>query len=145
MKTRLIQLRINLMKAHRFIKVYNDPMSALQVIDNSMTSVNAMIEEQETNEPNMKECKVCGTNTKVIFNIKFKETPICDSCATAIFLQQAKSYVENQPKASGDQVNNQPPICPECKNPYPHSHRDGSYSCEECGHKWKASKIETIN
>ena len=27
-------------------------------------------------------------------------------------------------------------ICPECENPYPHSHTDGSYSCEDCGHKW---------
>ena len=27
-------------------------------------------------------------------------------------------------------------ICPECENQYPHSHTDGSYSCEDCGHKW---------
>ena len=27
-------------------------------------------------------------------------------------------------------------ICPECENPYPHSRTDGSYSCEDCGHKW---------
>lgn len=27
-------------------------------------------------------------------------------------------------------------ICPECENQYPHSHADGSYSCEECGHTW---------
>jgi hypothetical protein len=27
-------------------------------------------------------------------------------------------------------------ICPECENPYPHLHTDGSYSCEDCGHKW---------
>lgn len=28
------------------------------------------------------------------------------------------------------------PICPQCENPYPHSHRGGGYSCEECGHEW---------
>lgn len=27
-------------------------------------------------------------------------------------------------------------ICHECENHYPHSHTDGSYSCEDCGHKW---------
>jgi hypothetical protein len=26
--------------------------------------------------------------------------------------------------------------CPECENPYPHGHVDGSYSCEDCGNKW---------
>ena len=28
-------------------------------------------------------------------------------------------------------------ICPKCENPYPHSHTNGTYSCEECGYKWK--------
>lgn len=28
------------------------------------------------------------------------------------------------------------PICPQCENPYPHSHKGGGYSCEECGHEW---------
>lgn len=27
-------------------------------------------------------------------------------------------------------------ICTECENPYPHSCTDGSYICEDCGHKW---------
>lgn len=27
-------------------------------------------------------------------------------------------------------------ICPECENPYPHVHIDGSRSCEDCGHEW---------
>jgi len=31
------------------------------------------------------------------------------------------------------------PLCQNCQNPYPHSHTDGSYSCEECGHKWTSS------
>lgn len=26
--------------------------------------------------------------------------------------------------------------CPECGNPYPHLHRGGGYSCEDCGHEW---------
>jgi len=27
-------------------------------------------------------------------------------------------------------------ICPKCENPYPHSHKDGGFSCEECNHVW---------
>ena len=27
-------------------------------------------------------------------------------------------------------------ICPECKNPYPRRHVDGTNSCDDCGHKW---------
>jgi hypothetical protein len=44
----------------------------------------------------MKKCKVCGAKTKVVFNINFKATPICEDCATSIFLQQAKWYAEMQ-------------------------------------------------
>ncbi len=40
----------------------------------------------------MKKCKVCGDETEVVFNIDFKATPICESCATRIFLQQAEWY-----------------------------------------------------
>jgi len=40
----------------------------------------------------MKKCKVCGDKTEVIFNINFTKTPICESCATSIFLQQAQWY-----------------------------------------------------
>jgi len=36
----------------------------------------------------MKKCKVCGEKTQVIFNINFKATPICESCARAITMQQ---------------------------------------------------------
>jgi len=46
----------------------------------------------------MKKCKVCGEKTDVIFNIDFIKTPICEECATAIFLQQAKWYAEQQRK-----------------------------------------------
>ena len=44
----------------------------------------------------MKKCKVCGDKTEVVFNIDFKATPICEGCASAIFLQQAKWYAETQ-------------------------------------------------
>lgn len=40
----------------------------------------------------MKKCKVCGDKTKVVFNIQLRATPICENCANAIFLQQAKSW-----------------------------------------------------
>ena len=40
----------------------------------------------------MKKCKVCKTPTAVVFNINFKAKPICEDCATSIFLQQASWY-----------------------------------------------------
>lgn len=46
----------------------------------------------------MKKCKVCGEKTEVIFNINFKATPICESCATSIFLQQAQQYGKTKGK-----------------------------------------------
>lgn len=42
----------------------------------------------------MKKCKVCGDRTNSIFNINFKATPICESCAKRIFLQQAVWYTQ---------------------------------------------------
>lgn len=41
----------------------------------------------------MKKCKVCGDNTKTIFNINLKAVAICENCAAAIFIQQAKWYI----------------------------------------------------
>ena len=46
----------------------------------------------------MKKCKVCGEKTEVVFNINFKATPICESCATSIFLQQAQWYGKTKGK-----------------------------------------------
>lgn len=39
-------------------------------------------------------CKVCGDETEVIFNIKFKAVNICESCARSIFIQQADWYIK---------------------------------------------------
>lgn len=44
----------------------------------------------------MKKCKICGDKTTVIFGIDFKAVPICEGCATSIFLQQAKWYAESK-------------------------------------------------
>ena len=38
-------------------------------------------------------CRVCGEETPWVFNIKFKATPICESCANAITLQQVTDLV----------------------------------------------------
>lgn len=46
----------------------------------------------------MKKCKVCGKKTEVVFNINFKATPICESCATSIFLQQSQWYAKTKGK-----------------------------------------------
>ena len=40
----------------------------------------------------MKKCKICSTQTQVLFNIKSKVVPICQDCATDIFLEQAVWY-----------------------------------------------------
>lgn len=45
-------------------------------------------------------CMVCGELTPVRFNIDLKATPICESCAAAIFMQQAQWYTQ----AMGDMV-----------------------------------------
>ena len=42
----------------------------------------------------MKKCKVCGALTDTVFNIKLKATPICEDCASSIFLQQATWYTQ---------------------------------------------------
>jgi len=41
-------------------------------------------------------CKICKRKTENIFNIKFKATPICEECATAIFLQQTNWYIRKE-------------------------------------------------
>ncbi len=38
-------------------------------------------------------CVVCGDKTQVRFNIRFKGTPICESCANAITMQQVYDFV----------------------------------------------------
>lgn len=43
-------------------------------------------------------CKVCDAPTTVGFNIDFKLVPICESCATAIFIQQARFYANRDAK-----------------------------------------------
>lgn len=53
--------------------------------------------------------------------------------------ENAISILERSMEATNGVLNDRPnniPICPKCENPYPHSHTDGSYSCEECGNKW---------
>jgi hypothetical protein len=41
-------------------------------------------------------CRVCGEETKTVFNINFKAVGICNDCSSAIFLQEAKWLVENK-------------------------------------------------
>lgn len=36
----------------------------------------------------MKDCKVCGKETKTVYNIDLKATPICEQCGRAIALQE---------------------------------------------------------
>ena len=34
-------------------------------------------------------CRVCGDETKTVFNIQLKAVPVCEHCANNIFMQQA--------------------------------------------------------
>ena len=36
----------------------------------------------------MKNCKVCGDPTDVVFNIRLKAVPVCEKCACSIAMQQ---------------------------------------------------------
>lgn len=44
----------------------------------------------------MKPCKVCEDPTDSVFNINFKAVPICENCATRIFIQQAMWYAKGE-------------------------------------------------
>lgn len=53
----------------------------------------------------MAKCKICETETDVVFNIELTPVPICEKCAPPIFIQQAKWYVENTPNAKSKDAN----------------------------------------
>ena len=38
----------------------------------------------------MKPCKVCGTETEFVMNIKLNAVPICEGCANQIMQQQIR-------------------------------------------------------
>jgi len=54
----------------------------------------------------MKKCKICEEKTEVVFNIGFKVIPICEKCATDIFIQQAIWYTRQEKNLPTQQVNN---------------------------------------
>lgn len=41
-----------------------------------------------------KQCKLCKNLTPIVFNLNFKAVPICENCATKIFIQQAQWYTQ---------------------------------------------------
>ncbi len=43
-------------------------------------------------------CRLCGNQTKTIFNIQLNAVPVCECCANAIFLQQAIWYTKQKIK-----------------------------------------------
>ena len=46
-------------------------------------------------EDKYQNCRCCDEYTEVRFNIKFKQAPICESCANTIMMQQIHWLVEN--------------------------------------------------
>lgn len=75
----------------------------------------------------MKKCKLCGDPTDVIFNINLKATPICEYCASSIFLQQAQWYV----KVSSEHQTN------DDKNP---THETSYCNCSVASGMWVCNK-----
>lgn len=51
-------------------------------------------------KPIKRPCKVCGSETTTVFNINLTATPICESCAASIFIQQAQWYMQSQTNQS---------------------------------------------
>lgn len=43
-------------------------------------------------------CKICGKPTEASFNINFCPIPVCESCSSTIFIQQAAYYHKNSLK-----------------------------------------------
>lgn len=41
------------------------------------------------------QCRLCGELTPVVVNIKFDAVPVCESCCSAVFMQQAVWYSRN--------------------------------------------------
>ena len=78
----------------------------------------------------MKKCKLCDEKTDVSFNIDFKKTPICEECATAIFLQQANWYAEQQKKKLNipDVIQRSEQVCN-----HPLHNRQKANVCGNCG------------
>ena len=60
---------------------------------------------------NRDKCKVCGDETDVKFNIDFKAVPICEDCATAIFIQQANWYTKTIIKKDDDSLSKKTKKC----------------------------------
>lgn len=56
-----------------------------------------------------------------------------DALKNRITQLEAENQALRQPPVVG---RSEQLICPECENPYPHLHMDGSRSCEDCGHQW---------
>lgn len=61
----------------------------------------------------MKPCKICRRQTKAIFNIQFKQVPICEYCAGNIAMQQViwlvgRRMVENYEQSKAKKKPYQP-------------------------------------
>jgi ribosome-binding protein aMBF1 (putative translation factor) len=53
----------------------------------------------------MSECKICGRETDVIFNIRFKAVHICDYCALSITNQNVSALCIEKVKLLKEVVN----------------------------------------
>lgn len=90
----------------------------------------------------MKNCKLCSEPTDVVFNIDFKATPICEGCASTIFMQQANWYanrIELKPLVS--QRFNTQTTCPACNEKHKNWHiLPDKYKCTTCGYVFTVEK-----
>ena len=50
----------------------------------------------------MLECKLCDNKTSALFNIGFKQVPICDECADTVVIQQVQYLVNRNENSAAD-------------------------------------------
>lgn len=77
-------------------------------------------------------CRICKTPTEVGFNINLDLVPICESCATSIFIQQASWFVKENRKNKKVQIKDEGYYC-SCNL----EHDTTRSTCRICGKPYK--------
>lgn len=77
----------------------------------------------------MSECKVCGSETNVVVNIRLKKTPVCDPCCAAI-TKQTVVWLTDRLQQRLDLLNGE--IAP------------GKRWCDECGRHVESHEFRQV-
>ena len=92
----------------------------------------------------MENCKLCSEPTDVVFNIELNATPICENCASSIFIQQANWYVK-QPSvllgATGSPNYIPTTKCPACQEEHENWFiPPNKFKCTTCSYVYTVEK-----